>query len=202
MNHDNSSLLSSLADMAELGRLLEEHRPKLLAMVQRRLDPALAARVDPEGVLAEAFLLARRKWAAFKERPAASPYAWLYRIVLDCLIEAWRREARDCRDYRRSMPLPEGTSVQLALGLVSLEQSPSAALAREELGKRVRQVVALLPEKHQQILWMIHADGLSYDEIAGVLGVEKNTAHQRYHRALGKLSDLWQQLHPETGTGP
>jgi RNA polymerase sigma-70 factor, ECF subfamily len=199
MNNDPSSLPSTLADMAELGRLLEEHQPKLLAMVRRRLDPALAARLDAEDVLNEAYLLARRKWAAVKERPAGSLYAWLYRIVLDCLIEAWRRESRGPRDYRRSMPLPEGTSVQLALGLVNPATSPSAALAREELRARVRQVVEMLREKDREILWMRHADGLSYEEIAAVLGVEKGAAHTRYHRALGRLSDLWQQLHPESG---
>ena len=53
---------SSIADLALLGRLFEEHRPRLLAMVQRRIDPALAARVDAEGILTDAFLLARRRW--------------------------------------------------------------------------------------------------------------------------------------------
>src|SRR5438105_4839442 len=119
MRRDDSSLSSSVADMAALGQLLQEHRPKLLAMVRRRLDPALAARIDPEGILSDAFLEARRKWPAFKEQSARTPYSWLYRIVLDCLIERWRRESRGLRDYRRTMPLPEGTSVQLGLGLVS-----------------------------------------------------------------------------------
>ena len=50
---------SSIADLALLGKLFEEHRPRLLAMVQRRMDPALAARVGAEDLLNEAFLLAR-----------------------------------------------------------------------------------------------------------------------------------------------
>src|SRR5207248_6877287 len=39
---------SSIADLALLGRLFEEHRLRLLAMVQRRMDPALAAHVGAE----------------------------------------------------------------------------------------------------------------------------------------------------------
>jgi hypothetical protein len=35
---------SSVGDLAALGKLIEEHRPKLGAMLQRRIDPALAAR--------------------------------------------------------------------------------------------------------------------------------------------------------------
>ena len=42
------------------------------------------------------------------------------------------------------MPLPEGTSIQLGLGLVSPGTSPSAALVRDELCERVRQVMGLL----------------------------------------------------------
>src|SRR5262249_51915503 len=94
MDREDPSLPSSVADMARLGKLYEEHQPRLLAMIRRRLDPALAARISPEDVLSNAFLKARRKWAAFNAQSALTPYAWLYRIVRDSLIEAWRRENR------------------------------------------------------------------------------------------------------------
>ena len=95
MTLDESSP-SSLVDMAVLGQLLEEHRPRLLVMVRRRLDPALASRVDAEEIVNEGFFLARRKWQRFKEQDTLSTYAWLYGIVRDCLIETWRRETRGC----------------------------------------------------------------------------------------------------------
>src|SRR5207253_11328830 len=110
-------------------------------------------------------LLARQKWDTFKEQSELTPYAWLYRLALDCLIEAWRHEARGPRDYRRSMPLPEGTSIQIGLGLVGSGTSPSAALVREELRERVRQVMALLRDQDRELLWMRHADGMEYEEI-------------------------------------
>src|SRR5713226_7639927 len=91
MNREDSSFPASVTDMAMLGKLFEQHQPKLLAMVQRRLDPALAARISPEDILSDAFLEARRKWTAFQAQSALSPYAWLYQIVKDSLIEAWRR---------------------------------------------------------------------------------------------------------------
>src|SRR5712692_10259884 len=98
MNRDDSSFPASVTYIAMLGKLFEQHQPKLLAMVRRRLDPALAARISPEDILSDAFLEARRKWSTFKARSALTPYAWLYRIVRDCLIEAWRRESRACRN--------------------------------------------------------------------------------------------------------
>src|SRR5581483_2261329 len=90
----NDPLPSTVVDLAILGRLFEEHRPKLLKMVRQRMDPALTRHIDAEDVVNEAFLAARRRWPHFKERSAASPYAWLYRIVYGCLIDAWRRHNR------------------------------------------------------------------------------------------------------------
>ena len=123
----------AMADVAELGKLLMEHRARLLAMLQRRIDPALAVRLDPEDVLSEAFLLARAKWDRYCQQRRLTPYAWLYRIALDCLFEAWRRETRACRDQRRDMPWPERSSIQLGLGLGAGDTSPSEAAIREEL---------------------------------------------------------------------
>src|SRR5262249_21819629 len=147
---------SSIADLALLGRLFEEHRPRLLAMVQRRMDPALAARVGAEDILAEAFLLARGRWGRFREQSEVTAYAWLYRITLDCLIEAWRRETRAPRDLHRAMPWADASSVQLGLGLVCPGTSPSEAAGREELRQKVRQAVDLLKESDCEILWMRH----------------------------------------------
>jgi len=199
MPQDDSSLPSSVADLAALGQLLQEHRPRLLAMLQRRLDPKLNPRLDPEEILHEAFLKARRRWTAFHAQPAAQPYPWLYRIALDCLIEAWRHETRSPRDVRRGMPLPEATSLQLGLGLVQRGTSPSEALARDEIRARVRQVMDHLKEIDREILLMRHFDELSYADIGSVLGIAVNTAEKRYHRALGRLSDLWLQLFTEEG---
>jgi hypothetical protein len=50
MNPDESEP-ACLVDMAVLGNLFQEYRPRLMAMVQRRQDPALAARVDAEEIV-------------------------------------------------------------------------------------------------------------------------------------------------------
>jgi len=84
----------TVAEMAALGKMLHEHRPALLAMLERRIDPKLASRMNAEDLLSEAFLEARRKWDWFKDQSELSPYVWLYRICLDTIIAAWRRESR------------------------------------------------------------------------------------------------------------
>src|SRR5688572_983026 len=105
---------SSVAELAALGKLFEEHRPKLLAMLDRRIDPALRKRLGSEEVLHDAFLAAQGKWSRFRAGThSMTPYAWLYRIILDTLIETWRKHTRDRRDPAREMPWPEQSSIQL-----------------------------------------------------------------------------------------
>src|SRR5262249_32933612 len=121
MAHPDSSPRppDSLAELAALGELLESNRPRLLAMLQRRIDPALARRISPADVLAQTFRVARQRWPAFRAQTDMAPLPWLYRLALDSLWEAWRRETRDCRDLHRDMPWPDHSSVQLGLSLVA-----------------------------------------------------------------------------------
>jgi RNA polymerase sigma-70 factor, ECF subfamily len=189
-----------MADLAGLANLFEQHRSRLLAMVERRIDPVLALRIAPEEILHEAFLAAARRWAAFRDQPTMTPYPWLYRIVLDALLEAWRRESRACRDPRRNIPWPQQSSVQLGLHLVNPGTSPSEAAIRQEMSERVRLAVELLDEGDQEILWMRHFDQLSFREAGMVLGISENAATVRYARALDRLRSLWSTAEKGDGT--
>jgi RNA polymerase sigma-70 factor (ECF subfamily) len=118
---------ASVTDLAVLGRLFEEHRARLLVMLRFRIDPTLQPRIDAEEILQEAFLAARAKWARSGPGLSMTPRAWLYRIVLDTLIEVWRKQTRDCRDPKREMPWPERSSIQMGLELLHEGTSPSEA---------------------------------------------------------------------------
>jgi RNA polymerase sigma-70 factor (ECF subfamily) len=200
MGRDEPGGPPPLADAAALGRMFEEHRPRLLAMLGRRLDPALAARVDAEDLVHETFLLARRRWDRFATS-GMSPYAWLYRLALDCLIEAWRRETCAGRDPGRERPWPEQSSAQLGLSLVGTATSPSEALARGELQERMRRALEQLRPGDREILWMRHFDQLPFRDVAAVLGIAEDAAMRRYARALRRLKDLWAQLGDDQSRG-
>jgi RNA polymerase sigma-70 factor (ECF subfamily) len=192
-----------LADLAELGRLLEEHQPRLLAMLRRRIDPKLQRRLSAEDVLNASFLAARRKWADYQpHRETRSGYAWLYRIVLDTLIDAWREQNRARRSPDREMPWPDRSSIQLGMGLVNPATSPSQAVMRADLSARMRQALAALKEQDREILWMRHYDQLSYKEAAAVLGIKESAATLRYVRALKRLKTLWETLYPNDESPP
>lgn len=183
----------TVSDLAALGRLLEEHRSRLLNMLRRRIDPALGVRIDAEEILSEAFLQASQKWPDYCRDRKMTSYAWLYRIALDCLIETWRHQTRSPRDLRRDMPWPEQSSIQLGLGLVQRGTSPSEAVQRSELCERVRTIMGCLSHQDQEILWMRHSDQLTFADAAVILGITENAATVRYARALRRLKEKWFQ---------
>lgn len=181
--------------MARLGKLLEEHRPRLVAMVRRRIDPQLAQRVDPEEIVNEAFFAAQRRQAELKGNTALSPYSWLYRIVLDGLIEAYRKETADKRDLHRDLPMVDRSSEDVAASLIHSGTSPSQAAARREMAERMRKTLDLLSRRDRDILCMRHFDQLSHREAAEILNITESAATLRYLRALERLRKLWEHLY-------
>lgn len=186
---------SSLGEMAALGKLFEEHRTKLAAMVRRRMDPRLAQRVDAEEIVNEAFVVARRRQRELQEQPSIAHYFWLYRIVFDCLLETFRRESRDKRDLGRDRPMPSTSSAQLAMSLVHSGTSPSHAFARQEMAERMQKTLDMLSNRDQEVLWMRHYDQLSHREAADILGITESAATVRYVRALERLRKVWEHLY-------
>jgi RNA polymerase sigma-70 factor (ECF subfamily) len=185
---------SSVSEIAALARVFESHRDRLMAMVRRRITPALAQRTDPEDVLAQAFLRASQRWS--NHDPKMSTYAWLYRITLDCLIDAWRAANTNGRSMQKEVPWPERSSVELGMGLIGSVTSPSEAFARNELHEQITWAVEQLKPEDREILGMRHFDELSYEEIATVLEIKPDAAMQRYARALRRLRKLWKEIDP------
>ncbi len=195
MGHEQGEEPLSVTAVAALTKMFEEHRSRLLVMLQSRIDPALGARVSAEDILHETFLLARRRWHRFTAS-GMRPYPWLYRLAMDSLIEISRRQNRDGRDPHREIPWPDRSSDQQALKLIDSATSPSEAFAREELRLRVQEVLSQLKPIDREVLWMRHFDQLSFADLAMLLKISENTAMKRYVRALQRLEKLLPDLSP------
>lgn len=184
-------LSSSIGNLAAFAKLVEEFRPRLLAMIERRKPAKLAGRCDAEDIFADAMIVAQRKYHAYSIDSPMTPYAWLYRIVLDTLMERWRHDNRACRDPGKEMPWPDRSSMQLGFGLVDTGTSPSEAVARGELRERMRQTLNMLSANDRDILWMRHHDELSFKEAGVILEISESAATVRYVRALRRLKEMW-----------
>src|SRR5439155_19924041 len=129
-------------------KMFEEHRDRLLVLIRQRMDPALAARIDPSDVLAKAFLRAKDRWQPFKESGMRA-YSWLHRVVLDTLLDEYDHHASQRRDYHKEVLYPARLSSHFEKGLVDPGTGPSTAAARKEMEERLAATLKCLKAADQ-----------------------------------------------------
>src|SRR5205085_1786837 len=94
------------------------------------------------------------------------------------------------RTVAREVPLPEGSSVSLARQFLAGGPNPSQQIERRELARLVRQAVAELPDLDREMFLMRNFEGLSNQEAACVLGLERSAGSQRYGLGVLRLGKL------------
>jgi RNA polymerase sigma-70 factor (ECF subfamily) len=146
----------------DFARLIDAHAAALVLCARQWC-------AEPEDVVQEAFVkLARQR------RPLADPVAWLYRVVRNGAIDAGkmarrrhRREAAAARPVHWFVePEIEGLDAEIAV----------AALQR------------LAPEEREVIVAR-HWGGLSFEQIALVVGCSASTAFRRYTAGVDALRE-------------
>jgi RNA polymerase sigma-70 factor, ECF subfamily len=178
-------------DHAALDELLALHRPFMRRIVEVRLDPALRGRIDASDVVQEAQLEVARRMDDFLDRRPMPFVLWLRQTTLENLLRLRRKHlGAECRSVAREMPLPEGSSVFLAR--LALGDDPAALqqLVDRELADRVSAGVAALPDADREVLLLRCYEELTNQEAAAVLGIDPNTASQRFGRAIIRLRRL------------
>jgi RNA polymerase sigma-70 factor (ECF subfamily) len=182
-------------DVSARGRLLERHRIRLRGMVALRLDPRLAARVDPSDLVQETLTEAHRRLDAYlRDRPLPF-YPWLRQIATDRVADAHRRHvgARKrtvVREEPSGLPLTDGSQMELARRLVASVSAPSARLRRDDRLQRLRTALAALPERDREVLVLRHLEQMPPREIAAVLAISEGAVYTRQLRALERLRKL------------
>ena len=146
--------------------LFETHKDRVYSIALRYAGNSAAA-MD---IAQDTFLKLLSSIGQF--RGDASFESWLYRLVINSCLDYHRRT-------RRLLPL-----VDQALDLFrSADESALHEMLREEQEERVQQVVAQLPEEQRIVVVLRYTEGLSYEEIAEVLGCRRGTVASRLNRA-------------------
>lgn len=176
-------------------QLLERHRARLLDFVDAHLDPLLRARLDASDVVQETQMEALRRLADFLQRRPMPFRLWLRKTAYERLLTLRRRHIEAARrSVAREVQLPDRSSLVLARQLVDSGASPSARLHREEQAQRLRQALERLPQADREALLMRHYEGLSYEEMGCLLGIEPASARKRAGRALVRLHKILADL--------
>jgi RNA polymerase sigma-70 factor (ECF subfamily) len=143
-------------------------------------------REDARELTQETFVKAYRNLHGF--RSDARFYTWIYRIAMNLSIDFTRRRKR-----APVSGLEEDIATRDAEGSISEvhhADSPRRTLERKQLYKSIMNALDELPEQQKQVILLREIEGLSYREIADVLGVAEGTVMSRLFYARKKLQKL------------
>jgi RNA polymerase sigma-70 factor (ECF subfamily) len=170
-----------------------EFRNRLRRMVEMRISPRLAGRIDPSDVVQETLVEAAQRFEDYCRKPTLSPYLWLRFLTLQRLNILYRRHVGTRkRSTSCESPLPnvEATSIALAEWFVDSGTSPSQAAVRREQRDILLQALTSMAPRDRELLTLRHFEQLSLEEAAQALGISLVAARRRYYRALERLQDL------------
>jgi RNA polymerase sigma-70 factor (ECF subfamily) len=143
---------------------------------------ALAYRVigreqDARDVCQETFLRAFRALKGFRGQAKFS--SWLYRIALNLCRDWVRRERRT-----PVVQAPEGVDLMDLAAAREPSESIEDLVARKDLTRAVERAMALLPEEQRTAIILKEYHGLTFQEIADLLGCPLSTVKTRLYQGL------------------
>ena len=160
-------------DLRAFDLLVLKYQGRIAALVSRYVSDA----GEVEDVTQEAFIKAYRALGKFRGDSAF--YTWLYRIAANAaknhLVAKGRRPGADAT-IEDAEGFDEG-------GMLSESASPEALAMGGELAEVVESALKALPDELKAALMLREFDGLSYDDIADVLGCPVGTVRSRIFRA-------------------
>lgn len=156
------------------GLVRDYERPLYAYLCSLLRDPAAA-----EDAFSEVLM---KVWKALPSyRDEGRLQAWLFtiahRVCLDRFELAKRRE--------ESLDSEQGAALRESLA--SAERGPEREAADGEIRSRLEAAIAGLPEEQRQVLLLKEYGGLTFAEIAGLLGCPLSTALSRMRYAALKL---------------
>ncbi len=167
VNEPQSGVLEACrrGDQDALRLLFEAHKDKVYSLALRFTGDGTAAWDFTQEVFIKVF----SKLGEFRNQ--AKFETWLYRIVLNACIDEQRRN-------KRFVPFAEHVKHNER----SENQPQEESYIRRQVTEAVQAAVARLSPKVKAPILLRYVEGLSYEEIAGVLGCRAGTVAARLNR--------------------
>lgn len=170
-------------DHEAFGQLIDRHASRIITLAYRMVGD----RTEAEDLAQEAFLTAFKALPTF--RADAKFSTWLYRIA-----------ANKCKDWLRAkrpgMGQQDVDIDELLDGQVADEQTPERLLSQQQVGRELEQAILRLPPLYREAFVLKHVEGLSYEEMEAILGVQGDTLKMRVYKGRLQLSRELAALNP------
>jgi len=157
-------------DAEALRLVVERYQQRVFALIYGVVRDAH----EVEDIAQEVFLKVYTRIHAFDER--SQLYTWIYRVAVNAAKDHVKKRSR-----RPAVPLEEDVAVHDA------DAGPGAGAAAAETRRMVQEAIATLPSHYRMVIALREIEGMTYSEIARVLGLSPGTVESRLHRARARL---------------
>jgi RNA polymerase sigma-70 factor (ECF subfamily) len=176
-----------------LGRLLDLYRNYLRLLARTGLDASLQGKADPSDLVQEALLKASLHFCQFRGATDAELAGWLRQILARCLTDFVRRYLAAGRRADREQSLDQllnRSSEAMEQVLATDSTSPSGSAERRDRGVVLSDALATLGKDQREVIVLHHLEGLSWDEVAQLMGRSASAVQKLWTRALKQLRPL------------
>ena len=163
--------------------LVCRHQRRILNLIYRFIGD----RIEAEDIAQDVFL---RVWRSAKDyKPKAKFTTWVYRIAVNLCLDV-----RKSPHHRQTFVHPSGDSESTDgnhdhLCLPRSDASPEDLLLANEKSRQIFTALRSLPTNQRMAVILSKYDGLSYDEIARVLGCSVSAVESLLVRAKRNLRE-------------
>lgn len=171
--------------------LVLKYQARIFRLIQRLISGADVV----DDLAQEVFIRAYRSLGDFKGE--SSLYTWLYKIALNICRNHYRSRGR--RPAYTELDEADGST-----GLAAAGGSPEDEVFRREFWEQLQQGLGDLPAEQREAVVFCDLEGMSYEEMATVLGVPIGTVRSRIfrgRRALQERLAVYQSGTPRTAAG-
>jgi len=117
--------------------------------------------------------------------------SWLNQIVVNLFYDELRRRPRRLHTISIDAPIEnDGGESDLLREIADPSLKPDEKSLVRELDQTIKKAMAQLPEQFRTAIVLRELNGLSYEEIAQVIGCELGTVKSRIARARGRLQEI------------
>ncbi len=181
---EQAAEVTQSAERREFDRIVAEYQNRIYNVIYRLINDEEEA----FDLTQDTFVNAYRAFRRF--RGEASIYTWLYRIAVNRtknrLKQRGRQQAMEVASLDEPMGVGEDT---VDREIEDWSNSPGRRLENQELGELIDAWVAGLPADFREVVILRDYEGLSYKEIADIVGCSMKAIKSRLFRARSVLRE-------------